>query len=155
MIPLDRHTHFEPPNNFPVRRLRIDGEFEVKTGLPHYRAAFANAIVDTGSPYVIIPHFVHKPGLKIYPDLGRQPYQLKSINSQQPFAEVGLRFMVQQPVRAFRPPKFVRVKAYLLESGVAPHKVVIGLDAIEQHFILYVPPQPADAYFLETGDAIP
>jgi hypothetical protein len=99
---------------------------------------------------------VHCKGIAIYQDLGRQPYRISGgVRLQQPFAEVGLRFVVSQPVLAYRPPSFLRTKAYLPERNVPPGKVAIGLDTIEQYFTLYLPPPPKDAYLLEPGDPIP
>lgn len=155
MIPLTRHTHYEPPTNLSIRRLLLEGIFEPIQNISS-SALFFNAIVDTGSPYVIVPHSVHKHGIKIYQDLGTQPYKIGGQSKIfQPFAEIGFRFLLHKPVLAYHPLDYLRVKACLLEPNILPRKAVIGLDAIEQHFTLYVPPPPKDALLLEAGDAIP
>jgi hypothetical protein len=143
---------------FPIPRLLVAGLFEPWQLPPDGRTVFDAAFIDTAAPYVIIPHALHRSGLiRIYNDLGPQPYRVLSMGTQtvwQPFAEVGIRFLVMKPSPRYRPDSFAMVKAYLLEQGVTPTgRVVIGLDAIRSHFRLYV--GQAGAFLLESGDAVP
>jgi hypothetical protein len=113
--------------------------------------------VDTGAPYVIIPHKVHRARLiKVHADLGHRPFGTLSGpggSRPQPFAEVGIRFLVQRPNLHYRPAQFAPVRAYLLEPGVRPiDRVVIGLDAMHTRFPLVT--DGKRALFLEPGDSI-
>ena len=76
---------------------------------------------------------------------------MPGVSLRQPFAEVGIRFLVQHPKLDYRPAQFALVRAYLLEPNIRPLKqVVIGLDAIQTHFPLYA--DGKRAFFLEPGD---
>ncbi|MCC6418328.1 MAG: hypothetical protein IT429_08805 [Gemmataceae bacterium] len=139
-------------------RLLADGAFEPLVPPIDGRTAFAGAIVDTGAPYVIIPHILHRAGhIKVYTDLGSQPYRVLSMSGaplMQPFVEVGLCFLAKGDAGAFayRPAPCVPVKAYLLEQNVSPiRRVVIGLDAIRTHLPLYA--DGNRAFFLEPGES--
>ena len=158
MIPLilrDEQLSNLPGFSFP--RLRANGEFEARATAPAGITSFAGAYVDTGATFVIIPYVVHCSGfIKIHANLGTRPYRILSgpgTSSQQPFAEVGIHFLVDQPQPHYRPAHFVIVRAYLLEPNVRPTKdVVIGLDAIRTHFPLYA--DGKRAFFLEPGDTL-
>ncbi len=159
MIPLLLRDELVPDHpQLPIPRLLIDGQFEPSVGPPDARTAFAVAYVDTGAPYVIIPHKTHKSGLiRIYQDLGLQPYRLSSMGGVpllQAMVEVSVRFLVPVPGGYdYFPPQFAPVKAYLLEQNLRPiDRVVIGLDAIRTHFPLFV--NATRAFFFEPGDRV-
>ena len=158
MIPLeirDEQALGPPPLRIP--RVVSDGQFEPRGGIPVSATAFAAAYVDTGAPYVIIPYKVHRSGLiQVHTDLGLQPYGILSGSGSslmQPFAEVGVRFLVQKPKNHYRPAQFANVRAYLLEPGIRlTDRVVIGLDAMHTHFPLFT--DGKRAFFLEPGDTL-
>jgi hypothetical protein len=82
---------------FLIPRLRVDVLLEQER-MEAAKSFFANAVVDTGSPYVVLPHRFHtaaKP--RIYTDLGQHLYRVSSMSGArfQPFAEVGLKFFVE------------------------------------------------------------
>jgi hypothetical protein len=164
MIPIPLKYDLGPNPHFPFPRLLADAYFEPASGVPDAATNFPGAIVDTGAPYLIIPHTFHASGrIKIHAHLGSRPYRLTSMTGgpiQQPFVEVGLQFLVDaraaqscwdawcqlsQPANpaAFDPqlsrysyqlPRPVVVQAYLLDEGVRPNKVVVGLAALRDHF---------------------
>jgi hypothetical protein len=158
MIPLeirDEQAIGPPPLRIP--RVVSDGQFEPRGGIPVSATAFAAAYVDTGAPYVIIPYKVHRSGLiRVHTNRGLQPYGILSGSGGsllQPFAEVGIRFLIQRPKPDYRPAQYAIVRAYLLEPGIRPtERVVIGLDAIQTYFPLYA--EGKRAFFLEPGDSL-
>jgi hypothetical protein len=143
--------------HLPIPRLLVSGLFEPSVGPPDMRTYFGQAFVDTGSPYAIIPYRLHHGSpIKIYSHLGLQPYRTVGTAGPpllQPLAEVAVRFLVTHPVHGWRPPQFVRVKAYLLEQNVRPGRVVIGLDSILKCFPLFA--GAGGSFFLEPGEPLP
>ncbi|MCI0460680.1 MAG: hypothetical protein L0Z62_27315 [Gemmataceae bacterium] len=158
MIPLIQRQ--DPDPFYPsllIPRLFVHGAFEPWVLPLDGQTAFSGAFVDTGAPYVIIPYKTHRTGkIKIYQDLGPQPYRLTSMGGApllQPMAEVGVCFLAQIPGGyEYRPASFAVVKAFLLAKQVRPkERVVIGLDAMRTHFPLYA--NGARAFFLEAGES--
>jgi hypothetical protein len=158
MIPLEIRDEQAPgPPPLRIPRVLSDGQFEPRGGIPVSATAFAAAYVDTGAPYVIIPYKVHRSRLiQVHINLGLQPYGTLSGSGgslMQPFAEVGIRFLIQRPKPDYRPAQFAIVRAYLLEPGIRPiDRVVIGLDAMHTHFPLFT--DGKRAFFLEPGDSL-
>jgi len=160
VIPLTFQNTPDPSYpQFLIPRLVVSGIVEPWVPPLDGRTAFAGAFVDTGAPYVIIPHILHQAGhIKIHNDLGLQPYRLTSMGGSalmQPFVEVGVRFLVTTPGGSpdYRPARFSLVKAYLLDQNVRPtRRVVIGLDAMQTHFPLYA--DGKRAFFLEPGESV-
>ncbi len=147
MIPLRAAEYREDSApDFPIPRLMADVHFEPDSAvLPFAVTYFQAAIVDTGSPFVIIPHRVHfQRHLRIRQDFGRKPYRVLSATGDflsQSFVEVGIHFTVRRPDGrlAFEPALFVPVKAYLLEAGVRPTgRVILGLETLYDNFVLHL-----------------
>jgi hypothetical protein len=158
VIPLKFSDTPEPRfPQLPIPRLLVSGAFEPWIPSLIGQTAFAEAIVDTGAPYTIIPHYVHGAGLiKVYNDLGQQPYRLTSMSGaplMQRMVEVGIRFLVRRAGWDYVPADFVVVRAYFLDVNVRPlRKVVIGLDAIRPHFPLFA--DSSRAFFFEPGESL-
>jgi hypothetical protein len=158
MIPLAFRT--VRPKAYPqfrIPRLLVGGQFEPRVRPANGRTDFSDAIIDTGSGYVIIPYKVHHPGLiQIHRDHGLQPYRLPSMTAapvMQRLVEVGSRFLVVSPKLEYRPVQYVRVTAYFLGQNIRPaDTIIIGLDAIRTQFPLYL--DATRAFFLEPGDSL-
>src|SRR5262245_23745807 len=105
---------------FPVPRIMVDGLLEPDQLPCDGKTAFAGAIVDSGAPFVIVPHKVHSAApIRIYQDFGMEPYGLFTAPGGpllQRFVEVGLAFLVPGSPPSYRPANFVRVKAYLVDD---------------------------------------
>jgi hypothetical protein len=145
-----------PANSpWPILRVMADGAFEPIIPDDRSLTTFLGGVVDTGAAYTIIPYSLHGSGLiRIYRDLGAQPYRLTSMGTalDQRFVEVGVRFYQWAPLSELRPADYAPVKAYLLDKNVRPrYRVVIGLEAVQTHFPLYV--NGKRAFFLEPGDS--
>jgi hypothetical protein len=158
VIALTLKDEFDPAYpQLPIPRLLAEGAFDPQAPASVGQTAFAGAFVDTGSPYVIVPHKVHQSGLlRYYDDHGPQPFRTAGMLGApilQHMVDVGVRFLTRQPVYAYRPAHFIRVRAYLLDKHIrASVRVVIGLQAIKTYLSLYV--GDARAYFLEPGESI-
>ena len=147
MIIVTLKENFDPRYpDFPVRRLVVDLLFEPRqSDTPPAYTYYEGAFIDTAAPYVVIPYNLHSSGhLKIHQDLGRKPYRSLAETGAlllQPFAMVGLRFLVKTPTGqfAYEPEQFLTVKAYLLDAQIHPLKrVLLGLDLILENFLLQV-----------------
>jgi hypothetical protein len=147
MVPLIFQEVFDPRfPDFPVTRVQASVHFE--PALPDMRVVttyFEGALIDTGAGYLTIPQKLHRLSrLKIYQELGKKPFRILSDVGDphlQRFAEVGLRFLIKQSngSYAYWPKEFVKVKAFLLDEDTRPKtKVLIGLDALLEHFVTHV-----------------
>ena len=158
MIPLRLADYIEGrAPDFPIPRLTVNVHFEsARMGLPIISTYSEAAFVDTGSPFVIIPHSVHCQGfLRIRQDFGRKPYRVLSETGEyltQPFAEIGIHFLVRRPDGRleFEPEPDVPVKAYLLEPGIRPTgRVIVGLETLYENFVLHL--EKPEAYLRLRG----
>lgn len=151
--------------SFPIPRLFADVYFEPANQAPTSKTFYENAFVDTGAPYLILPHSFHSSGsIKVCQHHGKQLYRVRSMGGApvlQSFATVEIRFLVNtqeaharqqvwsqltnQPAPAalgqsqkawsYEPGQPLEVQAYLLEPRIPPGAVVIGLKALHDHFI--------------------
>lgn len=146
IIPLTFKEHFEKGyEDFPVVRLKVTALFETRdrqADINH--TIYDGVIVDTGSPFCILAHDFHsRRDIHIHQELGLRPYRVLSMTGQpvlQRFCRIGIRlYCAQLPSPAYVPDQFLSVQAYLLDASQRPGKgVIIGLQAIRQHFRLHV-----------------
>lgn len=76
-----------------ISRLYVTVYFEPAQRPPE-NPALCEAIVDTGSPFVLIPYVFHRNwSLRVYRDLGERRYSGLSVGQRlrQPFCEIGLK----------------------------------------------------------------
>jgi hypothetical protein len=143
-VPLQWRLHQEKTFPlFPIPRLVTTILVEAADPAQQVSMIEMGVLVDTGSPFCIISHdFQRRGSLRIYQDLGMQPYRLLSMTGQpslQRFCVIGLRFWVSQPQMAYVPERFLPMKAYLLDATVRPGKgMVLGLDALREHFRTHI-----------------
>jgi len=147
VIPLVVKEVFDPRiPDFPLLRLMADVWFEpARPDTPIAYTYCPAALVDSAAPYVVVPMKSTDRGIsRSTRNGGPRPYRILSDQGEpvlQRFAEVGLRFLTGQPSGGLVALAGSIRARQGLPSGrrsKAVKKVLIGLDALFEHFATHL-----------------